>query len=197
MTATTTMPIYERPMGESQSKFEGKMYAIKLFNKYQTKRNAPIFESLQCEDVEEDNLQNILDRFAIWLENFNMPKYADDNFEPSNCSIGKLIEYIQPDSKKKYLERIKAVLKHVFPHHPDWDKPNWWDEMMKRFLKEADRHKVNNNDDNDLSYRSIRSLYKDNDPRKVPMYRDVENFNKLQSIDLKHICLKVCNCVIF
>ena len=48
--------LYARPLDESESTYSRKLVAIRLFNKYQEKRNAPQFQELSDEDVKSDNL---------------------------------------------------------------------------------------------------------------------------------------------
>ena len=186
---------YQRPIGESDSTYEGKKTAIRLFNLYQGKRNAPAYNELTVDDVEQDNLQFIIKRFASWLANFDMPRYHDANFEPRSSAVGKLATYMEAGTKRKYLERIKAVLKETFPRHPDWaDQNEWYLQLLVNFDTEAKRNK-SKIDNSDVSDRSIRSLYKENTPGKVAMTRDLDKFHMLDTIDLTYICKKVCDMI--
>ena len=212
---------YERPMGEVLNTYDGKFLitylscfysktnnmlfpftgklgAIRLFNKYQTSRNNPVYAKIKLEDVEEDHLQHILGRFGIWLANVSLPRYHDKNFELRKTMVGKSIEYLSVDAKKKYFERMKAVLKHKFCCHNDWDdEKEWWETMSSNFTKEANRNKQLSvdNEDND---RSIRPLYKQNQPQKIQMKREIEEFHHINEIDLQFVCENVCNmCFIY
>ena len=73
----TKEDLYAHPLGESDSTYGGKLVAICLFNNYQEKRNAPQFQDLSNKDIESNNLQHIIQRFAAWLTNFNMPCFYD------------------------------------------------------------------------------------------------------------------------
>ena len=90
---------YERLLGEAKNTYDGKLTAIQLFNHYAGKCSTPSYENLTEEDVESDNLQHILGRFAIWFSSFNMPRFHDEKFEPRSSSV--TVEYIVPNSKKK------------------------------------------------------------------------------------------------
>ena len=65
--------------------------------------NQPEFVKLTEEDVEADNLQQLIGRFAIWLAQFPIPTWIDDDFEPRASAGDKAISYVVPETKKKYL----------------------------------------------------------------------------------------------
>ena len=56
----TKNDLYARPLREAESTLGNKLVAIRLFNKYQEKRNTSQFQELSDEDVESDNLQHII-----------------------------------------------------------------------------------------------------------------------------------------
>ena len=69
-------------------------------------------------------------RFAIWLAQFPIPTWGDDNFEPIASAGDKAISYVVPDTKKNYLERFVAALKSKFPLHPDWKVESSWSGVL-------------------------------------------------------------------
>ena len=157
---------YERPLGEAKNTYDGKLTAIRLFNYYAGKCSTPSYELLTEEDVESDNLQHILGRFAIWFSSFDMPRFHDENFEPRSSSV--TIEYVVPNSKKKYFERLKAVLLSKFPTHDDWKvQSEWWVAMVNSFETESERHQKLSKLDIKVTDRSVCSLYKENSNWKI------------------------------
>ena len=85
---TDNVVLLERAIGDLISTYEGKLVAIRLFNKYQEKRKSPLFQELTLEDIESDNLQFIVRWFAAWLVKFDLPRFYDENFEPrGQCQL--------------------------------------------------------------------------------------------------------------
>ena len=93
---------YVRPFRESSSTYEGGNTALKIFDFSQKKRNQPEFAKLTEKVVEADNLQQLIGRFAIWLAQFPIPTWSDENFEPRASAGDKAISYFVPETKKKY-----------------------------------------------------------------------------------------------
>ena len=189
---TATELGYERSYGDASNKFEGKLVALRLFDKYQSKQNYSLFKELTYDDVESDNLQHIIRRFAAWLANFDMPRYYNEKFEPRSTTANGLVALMEPSTKRKYVERVKAALREKFPKHPDWsDQNKWWTLLMANFDTEAKRNKIKSQGSDVLSNRSVRPLYKRNTPGKIQMLRDMELFRDIDIIDLTYICRKV------
>ena len=114
------MSKYELPIGEAENTFFGKRTAIKAFNFHQRSLNCPQCEELTNKDVESDNLQHIIGRFALWLAKTAIPTYHDENFELRVSTTGQATEYLEVSTKIKYFERMKEVLKVKFSTHPYW-----------------------------------------------------------------------------
>ena len=186
---TETKAGLERTLGEAENTFEGKVVALRLFDKYQTARNYPVYSELTNDDVESDNLQHIIRRFAAWLANFDIPRYYNEKFEPRATTAG-LVQYIEPSTKRKYVERVKSALRQKFPKHPDWAEQNeWWTLLMSNFDNEAKRNKMRTHDV--TSDRSVRPLYKRNTAGKIQMMRDIKLFRDIDAIDLTYVCKNV------
>ena len=184
--------LYVRPIGEADKTYDGKIVAIRLFNKYQQQKGYPLFQDLTQEDVESDNLQNIIRRFAGWLATFNKPKFHNEYFKPKATIVGKCVSYLEPCTKRKYLERLKAVLKDKFKKHPDWNDQNeWWTLLLSNFDTEAKRFKLRSQGNVDDTDRTVRCLYKKNGGGRISMTRDMELFHSMEQIDLTYICKKV------
>ena len=52
---------------------------------------------------------------------------------------------VHAGTKRKYVKRLKAVLKDKFPKHPDWsNQAEWWPQLLNNFNKEgkAQQNKV-------------------------------------------------------
>ena len=65
---------------------------------------------------------------------------------------------MQPDSKKKNLERLKEALKIKFASHEDWKEESvWWINLKTKFLIEAKRHSLHS-DKNESGDRQTRPL---------------------------------------
>ena len=79
---TENVVLLEHAIGDLLSTYKDKLMATRLFNKYQEKQKSPLFQELTLEDVDRDNLQFIIRRFAAWLANFDLPCFHDKNFEP-------------------------------------------------------------------------------------------------------------------
>ena len=170
----------------------GKLTALRLFNKFQVSRGYPIFKDINEEVIKADNLQHNISRFGTWLASFSIPKYYNADFKVRSSMVGKAIEYLSPDAKKKYFERVKACLKWKFPSHPDWAvEKDWWESLLKSFETEALRESKLTTVDNKDKDKTIRPLYKQNDPDKLPFSRDLAMYNCIKDIDLESICIKV------
>ena len=168
--------------------------AICLFNKYQEKQKSPLFQELTLEDVERDNLQFIIRRFAAWLANFDLPCFHDKNFEPRGAVLvaGTFVAYIEAGTKRKYVERLKLVLKDKFLRHLDWAEQNvWWTQLLVNFDTEAKRKKMRLQGDNGVDNQSIKCLCKRNLPGKVSMLRNMEKFQAIELVNLTYICRQV------
>ena len=111
---------YNCRLGEAEHTVAGKKTAIKAFNYQQKLRNVPTVDELTKEDVEADNLQHIISRWALWLATTPIPTYHNENFEPRLTGPGQVTKYMTVSSKAKYFERVKEVLKDKFSTYPDW-----------------------------------------------------------------------------
>ena len=96
------------------------MVALHLFNKFQVSQNNPTYLDLTGEDIVADNLQYLFGRYGIWLSSLPIPRYHDGNFVVQASMSGKATEYLQPEAKKKYFKRLKAVMKMKFSSYEDW-----------------------------------------------------------------------------
>ena len=56
---------------------------------------------------------------------------------------GTFVAYMEAGTKRKYVERLKLVLKDKFPRHLDWAEQNmWWAQLLVNFDTEAKRKKM-------------------------------------------------------
>jgi hypothetical protein len=62
---------------------------------------------LTTRHIEEDNLQNLLLKIAIWMAHTPIPTYSDDNLE-STLDPPK---YVTVSTLKEYLSKAKETLK--------------------------------------------------------------------------------------
>ena len=104
---------------------------------------------------------------------------------------GTFVAYMEAGTKRKYVERLKLVLKDKFPRHPDWaEQKVWWTQLLVNFDTEAKRNKIKSHSSNDND-QSVRCLYKRNTPGKVPMGLDMDLFQSMEEVDLTYICQEV------
>ena len=95
-----------------------------------------------------------------------------------------VVRYMEAGMKRKYIERLKAILKSKFPKHPDWsNQAEWWPQLLDNFSTEVKRKKIKLHS-SDGSNRIMRCLYKRNMPGKLSMGCDMYLFHSMDEVDL-------------
>jgi hypothetical protein len=109
---------------------------LKVVNYFLTKilRIPPIRE-LTERHIEEDNLQNLLLKIALWMAHTLIPKYSDENLESTTDPP----KYVIVSTLTEYLSKAKETIKNKFPKHEDWKDESWWTDMRAGFVTEATR----------------------------------------------------------
>ena len=105
-------PAAQRPIGQSGSTEDGYKSALKVINYFLTKilRYPPI-RDLTERHIEEDNLQNLLLKIALWMAHTPIPKYSDENLESTTDPP----KYVIVSTLTEYLSKGKEAIKKSSP----------------------------------------------------------------------------------
>lgn len=97
--------------------------ALTLFNQFQEQNNDPFYRELTDVALEADNLQHILENFAIYLSSTQIL-----------AQKGGL--YLKGSTKYKYWEKMKILFGRDFPNHPLWKEDGGWVYRVKNTIEE-------------------------------------------------------------
>lgn len=166
-----------RNLGNAESTNRGDQAALKVFNYFLVNRKSyPKYEDLKSEHVEGEMLKVILGDYATFLANTPIPKYCNDDLQPTTNNPG----YLLFTSIISYFSKAKTLLKEKFPMHEDFQPESemtWWPALYNACEKATERAQF-----------SAEETF--GDPKVYPIYLDVTDRNYLNgnTVDLKYIC---------
>jgi hypothetical protein len=141
----------EKPLGQSNSRNDGIKAALKIFNYWRMKvmGSTPIHKMTPM-DIENDNLQDLLMKYARWSATRAIPRHADANLEPKKKNEDPT--YLTANTLTKYFEDIKNDLKKVSPNHEGFKNDSeWFNPMRDEYKRECIRNSLTN----ELSYGNV------------------------------------------
>ena len=164
-------------LGNAESTARGDQAALKVFNFFLVNRKTyPRYDDLEMEHVEGEMPKVILGDYATFLVNTPIPKYCNDDLQPTTNNPG----YLLFTSIVAYFSKAKTLLKEKFPMHEDFQQENevtWWPALYNACEKATERAQF-----------SAEETF--GDPKVYPIYLNVSNRNNSNgnTVDFISIC---------
>ena len=149
-TASPHLPPLDHGLGRAPQTLEGDGPAFNLFNYWRTSilMRPGDHSDMTYQEIEEDNLSSLFIKYCHWLGMNSVPRNArfinGELLPPVSQKKDAPVTIVMESTLVKYVGRIIAWLRRIYPRHPDFVSlkvgdpnavPEWWTHLSLQFKK--------------------------------------------------------------